>query len=152
VLKALQGATLALGNHLQRRRGGERAEKGISGAEGWTECHDLTALGWVGLKGRNQIGDREHELEQSSWSTDWMERGRRSRTGAEAAEGRGQKRGQGRAPERAVSGERADDDGKSCPARLALPEVAFRGGAAMGRVGRHEAAAAWYYEESESSR
>jgi hypothetical protein len=82
VLKALQGATLALGNHLQRRRGGERAEKGISGAEGWTECHDLTALGWVGLKGRNQIGDREHELEQSSWSTDWMERGRRSRTGA----------------------------------------------------------------------
>ena len=86
------------------------------------------ALGWVGLNGRNQIGDGEHELEQSSWSTDWMERGRRSRTGAEAAEGRGQKRGQGRAPERVVSGERADGDGKSCPARLALPEVAFRGG------------------------
>jgi hypothetical protein len=107
VLKALQGAALALGNHLHRRRG-EGAEKGIGGAEGWTECRDLTALGWVGLKGRNQIGDGEHELEQSSWSTDWMERGRRSRTGAEAAEGRGQKRG--RAPERAVSCERADDD------------------------------------------
>jgi hypothetical protein len=110
-------------------------------------------LGWVGLKGRNQVRDGEHELKKSSWSTDWIEQGRRSRTGARAAEGRGQKRGQVRALERAVSGERADDDGKSCPARLALPEVVFRGGAAMGRVGRHEvAAAARYCEESESSR
>jgi hypothetical protein len=39
------------------------------------------------------------------------------------------------------------------PALGAVPEVAFRSGAAMGRFGRHEAAAtARYCEESESSR
>jgi len=48
----------------------------LGGAEGWTECRDLAALGWVGLKGRNQIGDVKDELEQSSWSACWMERGR----------------------------------------------------------------------------
>jgi len=55
VLKALQRAVLALGNHLHRRRGGEAAEKGIGGAEGWTECRDLAAL----------VDDDEDELEQS---------------------------------------------------------------------------------------
>jgi hypothetical protein len=90
VLKALQGAALALGNHLHRLRGGEAAEKGVGGAEGWTECRDLAALGRVGLKVKNQIGDDEDELEQSSWSACWMERGRPPAT-RRGGEGRGRR-------------------------------------------------------------
>ena len=38
------------------------------------------------------------------------------------------------------------------PTPDAILEVAFRGGAAMGSFGRNEDVAAWYCEESESSR
>jgi hypothetical protein len=44
-----------------RRRGGEGDR-----FEGRTECRDLAALSRVGLKGRNQSGDGEDELKQSS--------------------------------------------------------------------------------------